>query len=76
MFDGMKVKNESGRLARLVRLDQVESLELVAAKTGVPPEKLARRWQSSSRTEARHASGRWRKEIAHPKGTVPRSAGS
>lgn len=72
----MKTKSESERLARLVRMDQVESLELLAAKTGVSPEKLARRWESSSRSDANRFSGRRVKTLAHPKGTVPHSAGS
>ena len=72
----MKTKNGSGRLARLVRMDQVESLELLAAKTGVSPEKLARKWQSSSRSDAHRSAGRAPKSLAHPKGTVPHSARS
>jgi hypothetical protein len=72
----MKSKNESERLARIVRLDQVDSLQLLAAKTGVPAEKLAERWQSSSRGDAHRASGKRLKNLAHPKGTVPYSTGS
>ena len=63
-------------MARFVRMDQVESLELLAAKTGVSPEKLARKWQSSSRSDAHRASGRAPKSLAHPKGTVPHSVAS
>lgn len=72
----MKSKNESERLARIVRLDQVDSLQLLAAKTGVPAEKLAERWQSSSRGDAHLASGKRARKLIHPKGTVPRSTGS
>ncbi len=72
----MKLKNESERLARLVRLDQLDSLELLAAKTGVPAEKLARRWQSSSRADAVRTSDGRPRAIAHPKGTVPHSMDS
>jgi len=72
----MKSKNESERLARLVRLDQVDSLQLLSAKTGVPAEKLAQRWQSSPRGDAHRASGKRVKTLARPKGTVPHSAGS
>ena len=72
----MQPKNESERLARVVRLDQVDSLQLLSAKTGVPAEKLAKRWQSSSRGDALRASGRRTKPLAHPKGTVPYPTGS
>jgi hypothetical protein len=72
----MESKNESERLARIVRLDQVDSLQLLSAKTGVPAEKLAERWQSSSRGDAHRASGQRVKKFASPKGTVPHSTGS
>jgi len=71
-----KLKNENESLARLVRLDQVDSLQLLSAKTGVPAEKLAQRWESSSRGDAHRASGKKLKALAHPKGTVPHPAGS
>ncbi|HET7214806.1 MAG TPA: hypothetical protein VFL79_14530 [Terriglobia bacterium] len=72
----MKPKNESERLARMVRLDQVDSLQLLAAKTGVPAEKLAERWQSSSRADANRASGKKQKKLVPPSGTVPYAPGS
>jgi hypothetical protein len=72
----MNSKTETERLARMVRLDQVDSLELVSAKTGIPAEKLAERWQSSSRGDSARASGRSMKALARPKGTVPRSSAS
>jgi hypothetical protein len=72
----MKMRNEGERLARLVRLDQVDSLELLAGKTGIPAEKLARRWQSNSRADAARTSGKKFKPLAHPKGTIPHSTGS
>ena len=72
----MQPKNESERLARIVRLDQVDSLQLLSARTGVPAEKLAEQWQSSARGDAHHASGKRLKPITKPKGTVPYSAGS
>lgn len=72
----MKAKNESERLTRIVRLDQVDSLQLLAAKTGVPAEKLAERWQSSSRGDAYRGSGKRLKKLTHPKGTVPYAPGS
>lgn len=70
------MKNESERLAQLVRLDQLDSLELLSAKTGIPAEKLARKWQSSSRGDASRASGKRVKPLSLPKGTVPHSMGS
>ena len=72
----MKPKNENERLAQLVRLDQVDSLQLLSAKTGVPAEKLAARWQSNSRGDAHRASGKRLKKLTHPKGTVPYTTGS
>jgi hypothetical protein len=72
----MESKSQSERLAQLVRLDQVDSLQLLSAKTGVPAEKLAERWQSSSRGDAHRASGKRLKKLAPPKGTVPYSTGS
>ena len=72
----MKSKNESERLARMVRLDQVDSLQLLAAKTGIPAEKLAERWRSSSQGDAHRASGKRLKAFAPPKGTVPHPSGS
>jgi hypothetical protein len=72
----MRSKNESERLARVVRLDQVDSLQLLSAKTDIPAEKLAERWQSSSRGDAHRASGKRLKPLAQPKGTVPYSTGS
>lgn len=60
----------------MVRLDQVDSLQLLSARTGVPAEKLAKSWQSSSQGDAHRASGKRLKAFARPKGTVPRSAGS
>jgi hypothetical protein len=72
----MKSKSESELLARIVRLDQVDSLQLLSAKTGIPAEKLAQRWQSGSRGDAMRASGKRMKPITQPKGTVPHSTGS
>lgn len=72
----MKSKNPSQKLARLVRLDQVDSLQLLAARTGIPAEKLAERWHSSSQADVHRASGKKLKAFARPKGTVPHSAGS
>ncbi len=72
----MKTKNENERLAQMVRLDQVDSLQLLSAKTGIPAEKLAQRWQSSSRGDAHRASGKKLKPLARPKGTVPHSTAS
>ncbi|HZT69906.1 MAG TPA: hypothetical protein VFC10_09215 [Terriglobia bacterium] len=69
----MNTKSETERLARMVRLDQVDSLELVSAKTGIPAEKLAERWQSSSSGDSARTSGGRVKPLARPKGTVPRS---
>ncbi|HKT11928.1 MAG TPA: hypothetical protein VJW77_08900 [Terriglobia bacterium] len=60
----------------MVRLDQVDSLQLLAEKTGVPAEKLAERWQSSSRTDANRASGKRLKKLVPPPGTVPYVPGS
>lgn len=76
MVECMQPKNESERLARIVRLDQVDSLQLLSAKTGISAEKLARRWESRPRGDALRASGKRMKPLAHPKGTVPRSTGS
>ena len=72
----MQPKNQSERLAQLVRLDQVDSLQLLSAKTGIPAEKLAQRWQSSLRGDAHRATGKRLKKLATPKGTVPYSTGS
>ncbi|HEX5412636.1 MAG TPA: hypothetical protein VFZ27_12365 [Terriglobia bacterium] len=72
----MKTKNHSQQLARLVRLDQVDSLQLLAARTGVPAEKLAKEWQSSSQADAHRGSGKKLSTFGRPKGTVPHSAGS
>ena len=72
----MESKSQSERLAQLVRLDQVDSLQLLSAKTGVPAEKLAERWQSSSRGDAHRASGKRLKKLVPPQGTVPYSTGS
>jgi hypothetical protein len=72
----MESKNQSERLAQLVRLDQVDSLQLLSAKTGVPAEKLAERWRSSSRGDAHRASRKRLRKLAPPKGTVPYNTGS
>lgn len=74
--EGMKSRNQSERLAQIVRLDQVDSLELLSAKTGIPAEKLAAQWESSSRGDAVRSSSKRTKPLAHPKGTVPYSTGS
>jgi hypothetical protein len=72
----MQSKNDIKRLAQIVRLDQMDSLQLLSAKTGIPAEKLAERWQSSLRGDAHRASGKRPKALARPKGTVPYSKGS
>lgn len=72
----MQPKNQSKRLAQVVRLDQVDSLQLLSARTGVPAEKLAERWESNPRADAHRASGKKVKMLTRPKGTVPYSAGS
>jgi hypothetical protein len=72
----MKSENESERLARFVRLDQVDSLQLLSARTGISAEKLAEHWRSSSQGDAHRDSGKRLKAFARPKGTIPRSSGS
>jgi len=60
----------------MVRLDQVDSLELLSARTGVPAEKLAQRWRTKPRGDAAIASGKEMKPLVHPRGTVPYPSGS
>ncbi|HET9177714.1 MAG TPA: hypothetical protein VFQ24_05075 [Terriglobia bacterium] len=72
----MRSKNNIKQLAQMVRLDQVDSLQLLSARTGVPAEKLAERWRSNSQGDAHRASGKRLKALSRPKGTVPRSTGS
>lgn len=71
----MRSKNNIKQLAQMVRLDQVDSLQLLSASTGIPAEKLAKRWQSSPQGDAHRASGKSLKALSRPIGTVPRSAG-
>ncbi|TAM81008.1 MAG: hypothetical protein EPN47_14080 [Acidobacteria bacterium] len=59
-----------------MRLDQVDSLQVLSSKTGIPSEKLAGRWLSSSQGDAHRASGKKLKPFTPPKGTVPHSTSS